>query len=158
MKFGMKKNMNKNEDAVSPVIGVILMVVITVILAAIVAAFAFGIGVKQKAPETQLTFQASTTGGLTMTSSGGDTILLKNEVVDATVYGGDGTSVLHNAYIGTGNATLAPGARISVQDNSSGTPVTWNGVNKPASGNILSVTVLDAPTGQLIANTQVTVQ
>lgn len=157
MKFGMKKAMKKNEDAVSPVIGVILMVVITVILAAIVAAFAFGIGVKQKAPETQLTFQASTSGGLTMTSAGGDSILLKNEIVTATTYGGDGTKNLYNTSIGTGNATLAPGASIMVIAGPTSSNI-WNTSATPAAGNILTVTVLDAPTGQLIANTQVTVQ
>jgi len=68
------------DDAVSPVIGVILMVAITVILAAVIASFVLGLGdtASQQTPTASFTldYEAddSTSGDLTITHDGGDTV------------------------------------------------------------------------------------
>lgn len=153
----------KNDEAVSPVIGVILMVAITVILAAVIAAFVFGMGTPTKAPQVQLKFTASNVSAgndiLKISHDGGDPLVLKDEkitirnaVTDAIVSGIDGWFVtgttagqidVFMAY--PGNDTLPAGSAIQ---NASMTLI---------KGSIIKITILDIPSGQMIASTKVTV-
>jgi flagellin-like protein len=145
----------KNEEAVSPVIGVILMVVITVIIAAILAVFAFGIGGPAKAPEAQLKFVAqyhnTSSSNLTITNTGGDSLILKNERISA-MYAANGISVLDPITMDTwvlnpaGAQYLAPGKSIFGYYNTSNI------------GDIIEIQVLDVPTGQMVSDAKVTVQ
>lgn len=149
------KNM-KSENAVSPVIGVILMVVITVIIAAILAVFAFGVGSPAKAPEAQLRFIATNgTGGnnyLNITNAGGDSLILKDEQITISI-AATGTNLIGPINMSSWATSpvplppqyLAPGKTIG---GSAGTV---------SPGDIILIQVLDAPTGQLIANAKVTV-
>lgn len=156
----------KNDEAVSPVIGVILMVAITVILAAVIAAFVFGMGAPTKTPQTQLQFTAATSG-LTVTQSGGDTLLLKNEkiTIKDAVKGTvllpaitlDSAGLFTNS-TGSLQTTLAPGYAVNATAANiiligSNSTIPW-----PVTGSVIQITVMDVPSGQLIANTQVTVQ
>lgn len=148
----------KNEDAVSPVIGVILMVVITVIIAAILAVFAFGIGGPAKAPEAQLRFVATINASnasntnITVTNSGGDSLILKNERISAT-FAANGNSVLDPITMDLwvtypSNASyLAPGRTVG-----------GHTVGTTNIGDIIEIIVLDVPTGQMVTSTKITVQ
>ncbi len=152
----------KNEKAVSPVIGVILMVVITVIIAAILAVFAFGMGGPAKAPEAQLKYVAINTGGttgslaLTVTNSGGDSLILQNErlsIIDAA----SGTALANgtmNLWF-PGNTYLAPGITLT---NTSILAAGFSTGSAPARGNITEIQVLDIPTGQMVSSSKITVQ
>ncbi len=150
MKFG------KNDEAVSPVIGVILMVAITVILAAVIAAFVFGMGTPVKAPQVQLKFIANSTG-ISINHNGGDSLILKDEKLTIK-FATNGTAINTSLALFPGFTTaetLAPGATISnyngLYNSSSGN------YNPIATGSILTVSVLDVPSGQVIGSTQVTV-
>ena len=79
------KALIKNDDAVSPVIGVVLMVAITVILAAVIGSFVVGLGSEASAtPQASFEFDYSS-GDVTVTHDGGDTI--KNASLDVVVAG-----------------------------------------------------------------------
>ncbi|MCZ7399037.1 MAG: type IV pilin N-terminal domain-containing protein [Candidatus Methanoperedens sp.] len=158
MKFG------KNDEAVSPVIGVILMVAITVILAAVIAAFVFGMGPPVKAPQAQLQFTA-TTSSLKITHSGGDPLVLKDEKItiknaatgtpilsSTLMYDNSGGGGLNFSIGSTNQSTLTPGNSVT----NATVLVTGAGV-WPASGSIIQITILDVPSGQVIADTKVTV-
>lgn len=157
IKFG------KNEEAVSPVIGVILMVAITVILAAVIAAFVFGMGPPVKAPQTQLKFAATVTV-LKINHDGGDPLILndlkltvKNSASGATIVDSFAMNSSTSAPF-TASGTLTAGN--SVQGNwtaAGGTP-NLGATAAPIKGDILQVIILDVPSGQLIANSKVTVQ
>ncbi|MCZ7381352.1 MAG: type IV pilin N-terminal domain-containing protein [Candidatus Methanoperedens sp.] len=146
MKFG------KNDEAVSPVIGVILMVAITVILAAVIAAFVFGMGTPTKAPQVQLKIIANSTG-IQIIHSGGDSLILKDEKLTLT-FANNNTAIntslaLYPSF--TSVETLAPGATIS---NYNGL---YAGFVTLTPGQILSITILDVPSGQVITSSKVTV-
>ncbi|MFY4811287.1 type IV pilin [Haloarcula sp. AONF1] len=76
------KELLTEDDAVSPVIGVILMVAITVILAAVIASFVLGLGdtASQTTPQASFSWDyeqdnpSDTTGNVTITHDGGDSI------------------------------------------------------------------------------------
>ncbi|HEY9247221.1 MAG TPA: type IV pilin N-terminal domain-containing protein [Candidatus Methanoperedens sp.] len=146
----------RSEDAVSPVIGVILMVVITVIIAAILAVFAFGIGGPNKAPEAQLKYvvNASTSGNTTVTiiNTGGDSLILKDERISAS-FAANNSNVISPTTMDiwvtnpAGSQYLAPGKSVS-----------GFSTNNTLIGDIITIQVLDVPTGQLISNAKVTVQ
>jgi flagellin-like protein len=132
---------SKNEEAVSPVIGVILMVVITVIIAAIMAAFAFGMGAPTKAPQASLkiTSADSVGGNITMEHQGGDPIVLANTQFILT--NADGTKTEETADeipVGNADGIIQTGEGISLT-STSGTFT---------SGERITVTVVDIPTGQ----------
>ncbi len=143
----------KNEEAVSPVIGVILMVVITVIVAAILAVFAFGIGAPVKAPETKLRFVATNNSpmdNLTITNVGGDSLILAEETIMISM-AADNTQILPSTNLsafGGGEQYLAPGRTIN--GTFGGTAVD--------TGDIINLQIVHVPTGQMIADTRVTVQ
>lgn len=144
MKFG------KNDEAVSPVIGVILMVAITVILAAVIAAFVFGMGPPVKAPQVQLKLTANTTG-LKISHDGGDSLVLKDEKLTIK-YATNDTALNTSLALYSGFTTTETLAAGSVITNYAGL---W--VSPLPVGTILQVSVLDTPSGQVIANTKVTV-
>jgi len=67
------------ENGVSPVVGVMLMLVVTIIIAAVVSAFAGGLGTgTSKAPEMSIQGTFSQSSGLTMTHTGGDSLVTKD--------------------------------------------------------------------------------
>ncbi|MCE8428231.1 MAG: type IV pilin N-terminal domain-containing protein [Candidatus Methanoperedens sp.] len=142
----------KKEEAVSPVIGVILMVVITVIIAAVLAVFAFGVGGPAKVPAAKLKFEAinsTTVDTLTISNTGGDSLILSELTIYARLApSGNETipnQVMNNWSIPT-TAYLAPGKSITGNIN--------NNVNP---GDIINVQIMHISTGQLIADTRVTV-
>jgi flagellin-like protein len=157
MKFG------KNDEAVSPVIGVILMVAITVILAAVIAAFVFGMGPPVKAPQTQLkiTATAGSSGYLKISHDGGDSLVLKDQKL--TVKWATNDTIMLNAIPMT-NGTSVTNGFTSTETLAAGSYVQNNwvnigatGGNQPLQGQILQISILDTPSGQVIANTKVTV-
>ncbi|MGB8216789.1 MAG: type IV pilin N-terminal domain-containing protein [Candidatus Methanoperedens sp.] len=151
MKFG------KNDEAVSPVIGVILMVAITVILAAVIAAFVFGMGTPTKAPQVQLKFTAtyvnSSNSSLKISHDGGDPLVLKDEKItvrsavdDSIISGIDGWFL-----------QATNGGFVTTPDTlSAGSSITNSALNLNQSA-IIKITVLDVPSGQVIASSKVTV-
>jgi flagellin-like protein len=155
----MRKDMKsgKNDEAVSPVIGTILMVAITVILAAVIAAFVLGMGTPQKAPQAQLRFTADTTNGFKISHEGGDSLVTTEEKItikyannDTALIGYNGEYL--NVFIsngGTGNNSITAGNSYTNTTIKSG---------RYATNDILRVQILDVPTGQLIADTKVTVK
>jgi len=151
----------KNEKAVSAVIGVILMVVVTVIIAAILAVFVFGIGAPTKAPQAKLKYTAITnlSSGdfdFKVTHGGGDPIILKDEqllvkdavsdTVGSIAINGFSTNGTTMDYYFPGKTTLAPGFTII------------SNLTNVMKGDILVVQVMDAPTGQMVSETKITVQ
>lgn len=128
------------------------LVAIVIIMAAAVATGCTG----TKAPQSQLAFSAKAASGLTITNNGGDTITLKDEkiTVKRDVNGNvvDGL----NAVPLYGNtpefqdapvvATLGPGQKIRH---------VW--VEPLSLGEVLVITIQDAPSGNIITNTKVTV-
>lgn len=159
MKFG------RNDEAVSPVIGVILMVAITVILAAVIAAFVFGMGPPVKAPQAQLKFSANATG-LKISHDGGDPLILKDEkltvkyATNDSVVGSLNSVPLYATsapYFQNSIDTLVAGSPLSSYNLSGASSTLYGGPTMPT-GKILTVQILDVPSGQLIASTQVTVQ
>ncbi|MCZ7383986.1 MAG: type IV pilin N-terminal domain-containing protein [Candidatus Methanoperedens sp.] len=147
----------KNDEAVSPVIGVILMVAITVILAAVIAAFVFGMGPPTKAPQVQLKVTANSTG-LTITHSGGDPLVLKDEKLTIKFATND-TAINTSLALFPGFTdveTLSPGSTISDYNRN-----IYNGTvgnfGPMGSGSILKITILDVPSGQIVTDTKVTV-
>ena len=157
MKFG------KNDEAVSPVIGVILMVAITVILAAVIAAFVFGMGTPTKAPQVQLKVTATNISTnldiMKISHDGGDPLVLKDEKITITdaVTGATVSGV--NAMPLTGTSSSPGGGFMAYPGNdtlSAGSSIT-NTTMSLDKGSIVKVTILDVPSGQLIASTKVTV-
>ena len=135
----------KNEEAVSPVLGVILMVAITVIVATIIAVFMFGVGEPDEAPQAKLKFTANQSDIL-IKHEGGDPLLLRECLITVTD-ADDGTSLnTAGAELYT-EGTLTPGGRF-----------TYNMTGTPDIGDIIEVMIMDEPTGQLLANTQVVVK
>jgi len=136
----------KNEEAVSPVLGVILMVAITVIVATIIAVFMFGVGEPDEAPQAKLKFTANATDVL-IKHEGGDALLLRECLITITNADNDTIYTESSALAGSGTLTA-------------GTKFVHNYVETtdPVSGNIIEIMIMDEPTGQLIANTQVVVK
>lgn len=136
----------KNEEAVSPVLGVILMVAITVIVATIIAVFMFGVGEPDEAPQAKLKFIANESDVL-IKHEGGDALLLRECLITITD-ADDGTAYSDfNAALDT-EGTLTPGGDFTY---------TYNATS-PDKGDIIEIMVMDEPTGQLLANTQVVVK
>ncbi len=163
MKFG------KNDEAVSPVIGVILMVAITVILAAVIAAFVFGMGPPVKAPQTQLKFSADTASGLKISHDGGDSLITTQEKITVKFANNDTIVGMHlttpltpiTSYSGaTLKDFISNGADTRGNETfTAGTAFTNTSIKTLYKTNdVLTVQVLDVPSGQLIASTKVTVQ
>ncbi|MCX9026432.1 MAG: type IV pilin N-terminal domain-containing protein [Candidatus Methanoperedens sp.] len=153
MKFG------KNDEAVSPVIGVILMVAITVILAAVIAAFVFGMGTPTKAPQVQLKFTATYNGSgpatstLRMSHDGGDPLVMKDEKMTITDAVSGNTVYGVNSIFLTTMFPAAPGLQDTLSPGNAYTNISMN----LTQGSIIKITVLDVPSGQVIASTKVTV-
>lgn len=64
------------DRAVSPIIGVVLMVAITVTVSAVVGTMVLGLGpdLSQTSPTVDVTFQETSSGEISVTHGGGDTI------------------------------------------------------------------------------------
>lgn len=135
----------KNEEGVSPVIGVILMVVITVIIAAILAVFAFGIGGPTKAPSANLRYSANTTN-LTITHEGGDPLTLKDEYISILE---NDVPIVNNVQMTAWQATSALAVNGKVLGGLNGTT--------QSVGDVLTVRIVDQPSGQIISNVKVAV-
>jgi FlaG/FlaF family flagellin (archaellin) len=126
------------------------MVVITVIIAAVLAVFAFGIGAPTKAPQTQLKFVMDVTGTtFTISNTGGDTLILKDEKITVTNAVTGGAALIDSTLLAIPG--LAPGGTTTLPAGKSITAIVAGAV-----GNVLRIQVLDMPTGQLIADTKVT--
>ncbi len=128
-----------------------LIAIVLIMVAAIVAGCA-----GTKAPQSQLDFSAKAASGLTIINNGGDTIILKDEkitvknevngkVVDGLnavpLYGN--TPEFQDAPVIT---TLGPGQKIRH---------VW--IEPLSLGDVLVITIQDAPSGNIIADTKVTV-
>ena len=135
----------KNEEAVSPVLGVILMVAITVIVATIIAVFMFGVGEPDEAPQAKLKFTANITDVL-IKHEGGDPLLLRECLITITDADDGGARSLVNDPLDA-SGTLTPGGRLA-----------YNYSTDPLIGDIIEIMIMDEPTGQLLANTQVVVK
>ncbi len=154
----------KNEEAVSPVIGVILMVAITVILAAVIAAFVFGMGPPKQAPQASLrAVSVDLTAGATTVKiehQGGADIILS----DAKVIVEQGTNRVSYATAGDTTERYVSGDKLvvgtsvdSIQLN--GADTTHTALAGTAfdivAGSEVTVTVIDVPSGQQIAQMKI---
>lgn len=156
------KTMDKNEEAVSPVIGVILMVAVTVILAAVIAAFVFSMGPPKQAPQASLRaidldLAAST---VTIEHQGGADIVLS----DTKIIIEQGMN--RTSYQPSGNTTdrYSAGDKLRIGSNedilklnnveTTHTLVPWIPY-KIVSGSEVTVTFVDIPSGQQIANMKI---
>jgi archaeal type IV pilus assembly protein PilA len=159
----------KSEEAVSPVIGVILMVAITVILAAVIAAFVFGMGPPKQAPQASLRAlsvdltAAATT--VTVEHQGGADIILS----DTKVIVEQGTNRTSYAVAGDPSQRMVAGDKLIIAASSPGVAtILLNNVATtiPAtaaitgdfditSGSEVTVTVVDVPSGQQIAQMRI---
>jgi archaeal type IV pilus assembly protein PilA len=135
----------KNEEAVSPVLGVILMVAITVIVATIIAVFMFGVGEPDETPQAKLKFSADT-GNLTISHEGGDALLLRECLL--TIKDADDSSPYNTA-----NDKLNASGTLTA-----GSDYVYGYSSNPSAGTIIEIMIMDEPTGQLIAKTQVVVR
>ena len=158
--------LRQNEEAVSPVIGVILMVAITVILAAVIAAFVFGMGPPKQAPvaSLRLTSADAATDMLKIEHQGGADIVLKDVkfVVDNGV---DRTSITTinttkmltgdalNVYVGSASAN----AQLSLNGGTNLTTPALDPIVNILAGQEVTVTMVDIPSGQQIANIRIRV-
>ncbi len=156
----------KDEEAVSPVIGVILMVAITVILAAVIAAFVFGMGPPVQAPQASMTISSTsaTTGNITITHRGGDSIDLNK--VKGIVEQGSYRNII-NLLNSTGTQTFTVGDNLIIKE-AANVSVWLNSVNlNPsfastsdnftlASGKV-TVTLIDTDSAKEIAKITATV-
>jgi flagellin-like protein len=141
------KNMRylKNEEAVSPVLGVILMVAITVIVATIIAVFMFGVGEPDEAPQAKLKFSANESDVL-IKHEGGDALLLRECLITIT-NADDGTPYSANNAALNASGTLTPGGDFA-----------YNYTTTVDKNTIIEIMIMDEPTGQLLANTEVVVK
>ena len=157
-----------NEEAVSPVIGVILMVAITVILAAVIAAFVFGMGPPKQAPQASLrtvsVYNDSTNTTVKVEHQGGADIILS----DTKVIVEQGNNRTTYATSGLATQRFVAGDKLIIQTNNPTTSsITLNGVvttstlGTPAggfdisSGSEVTVTFVDVPSGQQIAQMRI---
>ncbi len=153
-----------NEEAVSPVIGVILMVAITVILAAVIAAFVFGMGPPKQAPQASLrTVSVNLTSptSVYIEHQGGADIILS----DTKVIVEQGSN--RYTYPAAGNSTerMVAGDKLTVNTNT--TSIQLNGIDTNratgptgspyniAAGSEVTVTFVDVPSGQQIAQMRI---
>ena len=160
------KQFINSEEAVSPVIGTILMVAITVILAAVIAAFVFGVGVPKQAPTAniQLHHVDVLDNNITLRHLGGDTIDLSKTALVVT----QGNYYTKYGQVNKTGTTVSPGDLLKVSTKSKN----WILVNNVKCGDTTSslfkgatfnmaydkeatVTLIDIPTGQVIANVNV---
>lgn len=156
------KTMDRNEEAVSPVIGVILMVAVTVILAAVIAAFVFSMGPPKQAPQASLRaidldLAAST---VTIEHQGGADIVL----ADTKIIIEQGTN--RTSYQPSGNSTDRYSAGDKLRIGSDEDLLKWNNAETThgspqgtlypiSSGSEVSITFVDVPSGQQIANMKI---
>jgi flagellin-like protein len=164
----MRKDMKsgKNDEAVSPVIGTILMVAITVILAAVIAAFVLGMGTPTQAPQAQIVISSTsaTTGNITLTHRGGDSIDLNK--VKGIVEQGSGRNII-NLLNSTGTQTFNVGDNLIIKE-AANVSVWLNSVSQnpsfaSTSGNFtlasgkVTVTLIDTDSSKEIAKIPATV-
>lgn len=148
-----------SEEAVSPVIGTILMVAITVILAAVIAAFVFDVGVPKQAPTANIQFHDVDKDNITLRHLGGDTIdFTKTALIVA-----QGDNFMKYAKISKTELTYAGGDLMRIDTNRQnhifvnniqcvGTNVSSGAKFKLSYDKEATVTLIDIPTGQVIAN------
>lgn len=80
-------SLRSDRRGVTPVIGIILMVAVAVILAAIIGAFVLDVGSDpQPVPNTRFAFDYNSSGNLTISHDGGETIDSKNTLELEVVY------------------------------------------------------------------------
>ncbi len=150
----MRKNMKfgKNDEAVSPVIGVILMVAITVILAAVIAAFVFGMGTPTKTPTVNMQLKRAqvSTGNITLTHSGGETVTLAD--VKLIVYNTSSYKTTVNPLLPFGTATALPaGSELILQFNNTGiNNIYIDGVKYTAGGTITGTSYTLSKAGESV--------
>jgi len=158
------KTIRKNEEAVSPVIGVILMVAITVILAAVIAAFVFGMGPPAQAPQASLRAASInlTNSSIKLEHQGGADIILSN----AKIIIEQGNNRTSYAVAGLTTERFTAGDSMEIK-----TSATFIGLNRVATtvtgyaatptgwvigqGTEVTVTMIDIPSGQQIANAKI---
>lgn len=154
-----------DDRAVSPVIGVILMVAITVILAAVIGTFVLGLGdkVSQSAPQASVEVDSISTSSDTVTlkHSGGDTIVFAETDIKMET-SGTGATFTYSAGDGVDSpkfttaddltldpSTTTPTATLdatNVYGSATSTATAWT----IASGDTLTITLVDQASGQII--------
>ncbi len=157
------KTFRKNDEAVSPVIGVILMVAITVILAAVIAAFVFGMGPPKQAPQASLMATGvntlTTPTSVNLEHQGGADITLG----DTKIIVEQGATRVIYATAGNSTQKFVAGDKMRINTTSSGITVNGNamtvttatGTADLTTGTEITVTVLDIPSAQMVAQARV---
>jgi flagellin-like protein len=154
------------DRAVSPVIGVILMVAITVILAAVIGTFVLGLGdkVSQSAPQASLQVENTNTTSVVLKHSGGDPINAQDTTIKAAVDGSNeitasssngkdielttADKLILGAGDGAGNPTQISFGGSQAYGGSNSFSTTLSDVS-------VTVTIIDDPSGQIIAEKKI---
>jgi hypothetical protein len=128
------------------------LIAIVLIMAAAVVAGCAG----TKAPQSQLDFSAKAASGLIITNNGGDTITLKNEIITVKREVNDKVVDGLNAVPLYGNTPEFQDAPvIKTMERGQKIRHVWK---EPLSlGDVLVITIQDAPSGNFVVNTKVTV-
>lgn len=151
-----------DERAVSPVIGVILMVAITVILAAVIGTFVLDLGQSagQTAPQASLSVSVNTnTENVTVEHTGGDAIDASETRV--IIENASGDSITFNP--APSSSTLSVGGSVSMNVTTGDINSPWNEMtnttssfNDIASGDQITITIIDTASQRQIFETTVT--
>ena len=148
-----KKNLNLKNDkrAVSPVIGVILMVAITVILAAVIAAFVFGMTPGSDiSPQASFRVTASVGDNIWIEHIGGDEIVGADTrcIYDLNIHAAGGeteiTPTNFALLVAASTPNIAPTTTLVTGENVD------LGKNPVNAGDVVSVKLIDVPTGGLV--------
>ncbi len=172
----MKWKLGRNDEAVSPVIGVILMVAITVILAAVIAAFVFGMGPQKQAPQSSIRAENPdvTLATVVIEHQGGADINLGDTKLVGEFTDNTGQVFRLNEPkmdISTPPSKFTPGDKIKIDlvggvgtlnYGSTGSvtlqpdPTLTSGITAPlTAGGKIIISLIDVPTGQMIAQSSV---
>jgi flagellin-like protein len=166
MKDAIRTTVGGTEDrAVSPVIGVILMVAITVILAAVIGTFVLGLGdsVSQAAPQASVEVDSISTSSETVTlkHTGGDNIVFSETDIKMETSGTGGTFT-YSAGDGVDSPKFTTADKLTLDPSTTTPTATLDGTNAYgsasstgtawdiASGDTLTITLVDQASGQII--------
>ena len=129
----------------------IALIAITLILVSVIAGC-----VGTKAPQAQLDFSAKAASGLIITNKGGDTISLKDEKITVTrEVNGKVMDGLNAVPLFGNNPEFQDGPAVETMTAGQKIRHVWK--ESLSLGEVLVITIQDAPSGNIIVNTKVTV-
>jgi flagellin-like protein len=165
------KKLKKYDEAVSPVIGVFLMVMMTVILAAVITASVFFMGLPKQAPQVSIRAVSADPilDYVKLEHMGGSDIILKDVkfIVQNSISRVSWTNLnstivtmrAHDTLFIYTNDTSDPEVYLNGDANTGTAMLAEDNIGRVdiAGGDIISITMIDVPSGQVIAELTVTV-